>query len=81
LETHLVLGFGSETICPSREIGETIPVFHLQVVGIVIQGDLSEKDFIFSFGEEKAFSLARVEGLGVSLGWAHSSFSGWACFH
>jgi hypothetical protein len=36
----------------------------------VIQGDLSEKDFIFSFGEEKAFSLARVEGLGVSLCWA-----------
>jgi hypothetical protein len=23
------LGFGSETICPSREIGEAIPAFHL----------------------------------------------------
>jgi len=28
----LVLGFGSETICPSREIGEAIPAFHLQVL-------------------------------------------------
>jgi hypothetical protein len=37
----------------------------LQVVGIVIQRVLSEKDFIFSFGEEEAFSLARVHGLGV----------------
>jgi hypothetical protein len=37
----------------------------LQVVGIVIQGDLSEIDFILSFGEEEAFFVARVEGLGV----------------
>ena len=32
LETPFVLGFGSETICPSREIGEAIPAFHLQVL-------------------------------------------------
>jgi hypothetical protein len=32
----------------------------LQVVGIVIQGDLSEKDFIFSFGKERVFSLWHV---------------------
>jgi hypothetical protein len=29
-----VLGFGSETICPSREIGEAIPVSHLQVLAL-----------------------------------------------
>jgi hypothetical protein len=29
-----VLGFGSETICPSREIGEAIQGSHLQVLAL-----------------------------------------------
>jgi hypothetical protein len=67
-------------MCPSREIGEAIQAFHLQVDGIVIQGDLSEKGLIFSFGEEKAFLLWHVGGIEhFSLCWAHSPIVA-ACF-
>ena len=61
------LGFGSETICPSREIGGAIPVPHLQRFGIVIRGDSLEKNSIFRFGKEGCIPLARVKRLGISL--------------
>jgi hypothetical protein len=46
----------------------------------VIQGDLSEKGLVFSFGEEKAFLLWHVGGIErFSLCWVHSPFVA-ACF-
>jgi hypothetical protein len=52
----------------------------LQVIGIVIQGDLSEKGLVFSFGEEKTFLLWHGEVMSVfSLCWAHSPIVA-ACF-
>ena len=62
-----MLGFGSETICPSREIGGAIPVPHLQRFGIVIRGDSLEKNSIFRFGKKGRIPLARVKRLGISL--------------
>ena len=40
----------------------------------MIREDSSEESFIYRFGEDRAFSLARVKGVAFPLSWAHSSF-------
>jgi hypothetical protein len=63
----LVLGFGSETICPSREIGEAIPVFSFAGIGIEISRRFIGGDFHFQIWEERTFFFGTCEELGVSL--------------
>jgi hypothetical protein len=63
----LVLGFGSETICPSREIGEAIPVFHLQVLALWFREGLLEKISFSDLGREGVFPLARVKSWAFSF--------------
>jgi len=69
-----VLGFGSETICPSREIGEAIPAFHLQVLSSGFGRIHRRRIIILRFGKERAISLARVEVGRFSLSWAYHGF-------
>jgi hypothetical protein len=53
LETHSALGFGSETICPSWEIGEAIPSFHLQILAVWFE-DLHWGKNLLQIWEERA---------------------------
>ena len=69
------LGFGSETICPSREIGEAIPDFHLQVLALHFRGDLLEKTSFSNLRRERAFLFGTWEVLGVFfLSWMRPPF-------
>jgi len=65
-----VLGFGSETICPSREIGEVILTSHLQVLALWFEDLHCGKKFICRFEGVRAISPGTSEEFGhFSLSW------------